>query len=254
MNCAHYIKRIAVPGIALMLMTFTAVAGAAEIDNVMFRPLHDRAGEEIGFKALINSPDGQPYEIRRVVVETPYYDGLPGFNALMVRRYFKHSVNGPHEVLTTLFRGTLHLIGFDFSTDRTLALEYRQVGHYLRITGLMIFGSATPEGKRLGKRGSFQFASLAPDGKYCVLVDKGLRIINLKDGSDMKIELNPPLSGNEADPARVTPSGYNVGGSADLSGKYMNIIWQTPQAGKLIIRDKQGQILREIKIDTGRSI
>lgn len=217
-----------------------------------FSLMKDRGRGLDSFTALVNSPDGIPFEIRRVLVEGPYYNGLPGFNVLVIRKYLDPVLSGPRDLLTVLVRGNLRLAGFwgDADEGHVLAFYMLQKGAGMKIREIRAYDTERPEGRVIGPSGAYQYGSVSPDGGWAILVDSAVTIVNLADGAYRLQGLEPPLAGLEADPPHKTSTGYNVGGSVDLTGKFMRMQWEDDSSGGiLMVRDPEGDVLRLIAVE-----
>lgn len=239
MRAAGAIVRLA---LAALLTLSTACPATA------FSLIKDYSSRDESFTALVNGVGHIPYEIRRVLVEPPYHNGLPGFNALIIRRYKEPVDNGPEEVMTTLIRGHIRLAGFHESAQQVLAFLFAQRGEYLMLIGLRAYGPDRPEGMAIGPSGTYQYGSISPDGSHCLLVGQTLTMLEIESGQFRIIPVSPPLSGKEADPPGSMPGGFNIGYSADITGRHLEMIWDGPQRGRLIARNKSGEITRIIKV------
>ncbi len=52
-----------------------------------------------------------------------------------------------------------------------------------------------------------------------------------------------------ADPFRKSKTGGSIGGSANLSDKFMSMVWDSPTTGKIIVKNENGKIIRELSIN-----
>jgi hypothetical protein len=139
--------------------------------------------------------------------------------------------------------GQYHLAGY-YSKDFAL-LTYRLFpdGGFIRSRGLMMINLKTGRMEKIGPAGNFQYASLSPDGKHCLLVgDDMIEVVQIPEGKSYQI----PVEGiaQAADPWTEDVAGGNI----NLSGDFMDFQWDNALEGKLIVRNQKKEIIESIPI------
>jgi len=145
------------------------------------------------FKEEINVSKNIQYEIGRVHVNGPYYDGVPGYNVIFVQISEDPKLTGPKDVFTLLLNKQLKLFGFSSSTHSLYTYVMGQDGMAFRIKNIAIYSPEKTEGRLVGPSGSFQYASSSPDGVYCLLVNSSVFAVNLTNGKWHEIKIPSEL-------------------------------------------------------------
>ncbi|MEW6412051.1 MAG: hypothetical protein AB1483_06195 [Candidatus Zixiibacteriota bacterium] len=228
--------------LVLVILTSTIVQSVNAGD--MIRVIDTTQG---GFTTSLDSLCGKDCTISRQVVEKMCYDCPPGYTAILLRSSSPPSVRVEH--LTAFSSGQYLICSVELESPRVFALELVQQGVALVISGIRVFGTAYPEGERIGPQGSYQYASCSPDGTHCLLVDTGVTVVGLTNASVGILSIQPKIPADAANvntpdlSNRVDGLGYN------LSGKTLEMVWSTNITGKLVIRNAEGETAREIDID-----
>jgi hypothetical protein len=195
------------------------------------------------FKINVRNNQGNEYIIVRKVVAQPTYDGPPGKTVIIVTKNGKTVF---HEEIP----GQFQLFGFSSDQDEIYAFHNGQQGAEFRILNIVLFSQKHPKGKAIGPKGGFQYGSSSPDGCYCLLLDSCLFAVNLINGKWEKLQTEYEFNNTEADPIREGKyGGTSVGGSVNLSGDFLEMIWQNTRSGILIIKNLKYEIIKEIPIN-----
>jgi hypothetical protein len=148
---------------------------------------------------------------------------------------------------TTEIPGQYHLAGYYSNNFELLVYQLFPDGGFIRASGLAMINLKTGKRRKIGPEGSFQYASLAPDGKHALLVsDDEIVVVQLPDGRSYQI----PVEGiaHAADPWINDVAG----GSVNLSGEYMDFEWSKALQGRLLVRDEKRKTTQSIPIKIDR--
>ncbi len=102
----------------------------------------------------------------------------------------------------------------------------------------------------IGPEGKYQYASCSPDGKYCLLIDSRVTIIDIQNNKVLKKVAGIEISTDAAAPEGETEDGrFIIGGNYSLSGEFLEMKWETNRSGKLICRDRSKKLVEEFIIN-----
>ena len=195
------------------------------------------------YKTNVRDNKGNEYSIVRKVIAQPTYDGPPGKTVITITK------NG-HTIFFEEILGQFQLFGFSSDQDELYTFHNGQQGAEFRILNIVLFSQKYLKGKAIGPKGSFQYGSPSPDGTYCLLLDYRLFAVNLFNGRWEQLQTEYEFNNMEADPTREGKyGGTNIGGGVNLSGDYIEMIWQKAKSGILIIKNLKHKIIKEILIN-----
>lgn len=186
--------------------------------------------------------------VSRVTVQRPNYDGPPGYTAILVT---SEQVPGPgvwKEELTVFVRGQYRLLGVDAEQHRVMCYETAQRGVAGTIVNLVVFDPEHRNGEIIGPKGAYQYVSCGDDGHYCVLVGSSVTIVDMRSGTSRRMPSPEPVPSNAADPPHDTERGYWIGGGYNLSGEFVEMLWEDSTSGTLIVRNQAGETAIQVPV------
>lgn len=178
------------------------------------------------------------YTVTRLNVDGPYYDGIQGYNVFKIRRIGVNSPNIPHDVLTVLAKGQYRLCKLQLNDMSLYAYSLKQFAANTRISDITKFSMKHPTGEFLNLNEDYQYASINPSGEVCILIDTQLYAINLKNRKKYQIPLREGFDISAAVPQMEN----NVSGDYNLSGKYLNVEWQSNLNGVVSWKDVNSKV------------
>lgn len=203
-------------------------------------------------------------KISRINVNGPYYDGILGYNLFIIRGKSNYHLE---DVLTLLLRGQFRLFGYDMAKNKLYAYRTFQTSDSFLIKNIAVISiKKTTEKKNplteylhhipkepvveiIGPEGEYQYASCSPDGKYCLLIDNRVTVIDIQKKKVLKKDVGIEIS-TAAEPMRKGEGGGTIiGGDYNLSGEFLEMRWETNTSGKLICRDKNKKLVEEFIIN-----
>jgi hypothetical protein len=186
--------------------------------------------------------------VSRVIVQRNNYDGPPGYTAILVR---SEQVPGPgiwKEELTVFVRGQYRLLGFDSKTVRVLCYKTAQRGVSGTIVNIVAFDSEHSGGQNIGPEGVYQYVSCNDNGRYCILVDAGVVMVDMETGVSRRIPSLEKIPPDAADPPHKMEEGYWIGAGYSTSDEFVEMSWKNTTTGVLTVRDYQGNLVVEIPV------
>jgi hypothetical protein len=224
------------------------------VSSADFFPLEDLASPHgASFRKKIKISDNLSYEIGRVCVDGPYYDGLPESNVILIRKQKGPNFRGPDDVLTLLVKKELRLFGFSSSNESLYAFYKRQYGAENIIKYIVVFSPGETTGRIVGPSGDFWYGSPSPDGAYCILEPFGggkIIAVDLAHGTSAEIDVTENSGNNIAD------SRWDLKGAAisayfgDSKGDciYTKMFWSTARSGNLVTWDCSKKVIDELPL------
>lgn len=196
---------------------------------------------------------GRRCRLSRVIVQRPSYDGPPGFTAIGLTSRPRLGPGRTQE-LAVVTRGQIRLLGVHRQSHRVTGFRTVQQGATYVISQLVVFDAEQASypvvhgGEAVGPAGAYQYASCGSDGRYCLLVDSGVTLVEMSSGRWQRTEPPQPISQSAADPAETTDDGYDIGDGYRVSGEFMEMQWRDSASGALIVRGQDGRTLLQVEV------
>lgn len=215
------------------------------LDVAGFTRFDDRASKErISFVAPLETK--KRLSVSRRVLGVMQYDGSSGVNQLALRLQSRPDKGdwrrSSRVVYSAALVGQYPLAGFYRKEMVILAYAVEQVGIAPVIIALVGIDTRRCRIHTIGPRGAFQYASVSPDGRYAVLVDDKVVVVDIPGGKSYVV---PGASVT----ARAYPGkGDEIGGGYDLSGKHLEFVWKDGDGGELVGRDGAGKVVHRLPV------
>jgi len=232
--------RLRAVGACLIVVMLTAApALAAKSFTTLTDHDHEFSGEISGAKDTV-------IKIHRKVVEGIRLEGPEGYTAFLVRTRPRSMSTPPVDTATVFAGGQYRLLGYDKRDEVLYACRIRQIDGGLWISSVLSLEEHYMPGTPLGPPGKYQYVSISPNARHLVLVDDDVTVVDLDSRKWRRSGVSPALSRVEANPPEAGGSSLD---RMRLDGQFVEMQWKGGTSGKLVIRDAEGSVARELVIE-----
>lgn len=230
----------------LILAGIVACLSSSAETDVGFHRISDDESDRIGTTYPCGT--NRQCAVSRVIVRRPSYDGPPGYTAVLLTSKQSPGPGIPKEELTVFARGQYRLLGVDPQRHRVFCYETAQRGVTRAIIKLTAFDPGHVDGEIIGPKGVYQYVSCSHDGRYCVLVDSGVTMVEMDSGVSRRTLSPDQIPTDAADPPHETAQGYSIGKGYRVDGEYVQMSWNGSDSGVLLVRNRGHEPTREITV------